>query len=87
MYIYTYKLQLSDTSQGGINNNKPFKVRPFKVKALTLLDVEKYVMTKVLKRDGDLCIITTKTGRIITIEKDSTYKARFNSGYKFNTNI
>ena len=79
--MYTYTLQISNVSKGDTNN------KPFKVKALTLYDVEKYIMTKCLKHDGDHCIITTLTGHTVTIEKDSTYKARFNSGYKFNTNI
>ncbi len=78
---FSYVLQLSNRSKGDTIN------APFTVEAETLHEVENYVMTTYLKRDGDTCVIRTPTDRLIIIEKDSTYKARFNSGYKFNTNI
>jgi hypothetical protein len=61
------------------------KVKALKVVADSLQDAEKHIINKYLINDGDHCMITTPTGRIVTIEKDSTFKARFYSGYKFHT--
>ncbi len=78
---FSYVLQLSNRSKGDTVN------APFTVESDSLHQLEKYVMTTYLKRDGDTCIIRTPTDRLIIIEKDTTNKSRFNSGYKFNTNI